>query len=196
MRVPSLALTCPKVFENELLVFSTIDVESSADDCHFKVMWILRFSEKKLKHHKKNISIDFWSQNLFSVLWTCSSQPPKWINFSGFILRFFIIGVDAEKVWVAILIECEACLECCLRISTEQQKAFILCVLYRMGEFQYKCSLPKRTLRSASLNSECVLEFILVWFYFFSSASKTVTKRFYWSVIGLKQPASCAQQVT
>lgn len=53
----------------------------------------------------------------------------------------------------------------------------LLYFMYRMGEFPYKCSLPKRTLRSASLNSESMLEFILVCSFFSSLHLQSLLQR-------------------
>lgn len=66
---------------------------------------------------------------------------------------------------LAILSECEVCLECCLRISTGHGKLFTL-FLYRTGEFQCKCSLALLGILLGKLNYDCMLEFPL-WLFFF-----------------------------
>lgn len=67
---------------------------------------------------------------------------------------------------LAILIECEVCLECCLRISMEQWKASYCAFLYRMGEFQCKCSLALLRILLGKLKYECMLEFLLFFLIF------------------------------
>lgn len=134
-------------FEHKTVVFftETIDVEGSGIwyDWHFKVTWILCLSGgKKTKTHMFRITKKlcwYLKSEFFLSTGPAPAVPYSQVRWLWLCGEAFPRLVAVEKVTGA---ECEACLECCLRISREQQAALhCMCIHTQNGRISLQLGI-------------------------------------------------------